>query len=225
MNAASVPYPTSLGSLSVTFDGIPAPLVNSVVSGSSGFINAQVPFGVLPAGGTSATVDVVVTMNGIASLPKRVQVRAAAPGVFTGPPDGQHNAILIFIDPVDNAIKIAAPVSASASIGLAAAPIPRGQNGFFYATGLGEMTPPVADGSGGIETPIATHSANSAPRVLIGGVAAVVQFAGQAPGFPGINQINVFIPRDAPTGDAVPLQIQTADGMLISTPGATVSIR
>lgn len=80
-------------------------------------------------------------------------------------------------------------------------------------------------GAGGIETPIATHTANSEPTVRIGGVAAVVQFAGQAPGFPGINQINVLIPRDTPTGDAVPLQIQTSDGILISTPGATVSIR
>ncbi len=209
----------------MTFDGILAPLVSTFLSGASGFINAQIPFGVLPAGKTVSTVNVVVMVNGIASFPKQVQVRAAAPGVFTVQPDGQHNAILIFVDPVDDVVKMAAPVSASASIGLVTAPIPRGQTGFFYATGLGAMTPPVGDGVGGLEAPITTHSANSEPTVLIGGVAAVVQFAGQAPGFPGINQINVLIPRETPTGDSVPLQVRTSDGILVSTPGATVAIR
>jgi len=146
----------------------------------------------------------------------------AAPGVFTIPPTGQGNAVLVFVDPADNTAKIAAPGSASLSIGFTTAPIPIGQTGFFYATGLGSLISPVPDGTADSTT---THFATATPIVLVGGVPAQVQFAGQAPGFPGVNQINIAIPNSIPTGDAVPLQIQTADGQIISTPGATIAIR
>lgn len=222
-----MPLPTSLGAVEVRFGGIATPLRDVIITDASsdGFINAQVPFEVLPAGQSSATVDVVVTVNGVASPPQPVHIVAAAPGVFTIPPDGQHNAVLVFTDPTDNVTKIAAPAASSNSIGFPTAPIPRGHVGFFYATGLGALTPPVADGDGGLEDPVVLHKANLTPIVLIGGKSAAVSFAGQAPGFPGVNQINVAVPDDAPTGDAVPLQIQTADGTVISTRGATVAIR
>ncbi len=46
------------------------------------------------------------------------------------------------------------------------------------------------------------------PMVKIGGVAADVTYYGQAPGTPGMDQINVRIPASAPAGVAVPLQVQ-----------------
>jgi uncharacterized protein (TIGR03437 family) len=49
--------------------------------------------------------------------------------------------------------------------------------------------------------------------------------AAQAPGFPGVNQVNIVVPNNAPTGNNVPLQIQTVDGKITSTPGATIAIR
>jgi uncharacterized protein (TIGR03437 family) len=223
-SAPSVPDPTSLGGVSVTFGGVTAPLLSTVINGSSGFINAQVPFEVLAGAQTLATVNVVVTVNGIPSQPEPVEIVPAAPGIFTIPPDGQHNAILVFVDPADNIVKIASSL-ASSSIGFPTAPIPRGQSGFFYATGLGAMTPAVADGDGGLGDLAIAHPANATPIVLVGGVTASVQFAGQAPGFPGVNQINIIVPNNAPIGDAVSLQVQTADGDIISTLGATVAIR
>lgn len=63
------------------------------------------------------------------------------------------------------------------------------------------MTPPVADG--GLSDSGVTHSANAVPTVLVGGVAGVVAFAGHAPRFPGVNQINIVGPLNTPTGDAV----------------------
>jgi uncharacterized protein (TIGR03437 family) len=54
---------------------------------------------------------------------------------------------------------------------------------------------------------------------------AHLDFAGQAPYYPGVYQVNIVIPSDAPTGNAISLQIQTADGSATSTPLATIAIR
>ena len=216
-DAAGVPFPSCLGGVGVTFNGVVARLLNVVPTGP--FINAQIPFEVAPG-----TANVVVTVHGAPSAPKPITVVAAAPGVFTIPPDGQHNAVLVFIDPADGQAKIAAPASASDSIGYLTAPVPRGQPAFFYATGLGVMTPSVADGNGGDEAPVVAHIAVK-PTVLIGNIPAQVDFAGQAPGYPGVNQVNIVIPPTAPLGNSVPLQVRTADGSVISTSGATIAIR
>ena len=212
--AATVPYPKSLGGVNVFFDGIPAPIQGVYPAGPFPFIVAQVPFGV-QATESPRNAKIVVTVNGIAAPAADGPVVSAAPGIFTIPPNGQATGILVFQDPADSVIKIAAPVSASSSIGYPTAPISRGARGFFYATGLGSMTPPVADGDGGVDPPV-SHFADNSFQVLIGGVAAKIEFAGQAPGSPGINQINIVVPDDAPTGDSVSLQVLTADGSMKS---------
>ncbi|HLH40723.1 MAG TPA: hypothetical protein VKX39_16355 [Bryobacteraceae bacterium] len=220
--ADTIPLSTDLGNVQITFNNIPAPLQAVSPAGAFPFVTAQVPYEVIPAGQTSVTANVVVTVKGVSSAPEQTTIKAVAPGVFTIPPDGQSNAVLVFVDS-DGIAKIAAPASASASIGYPTAPIHRGASGFFYATGLGAKTPPVADGDGASTGP--PHFANSTPVVLIGGITAQVQFAGQAPGFPGVDQINIVIPQNAPTGNAVPLQIMTADGSITTTPKATIAIQ
>jgi uncharacterized protein (TIGR03437 family) len=226
---ASVPIPPTLGQVSVTFNNIPAPIRDVIPA--SGQINVQVPFEVPFPLTTSGSTNVVVTANGILSAAMAVPIAQQAPGIFTVPPNGLGNAVLVFVDPADGIVKIAAPVAASATFGFPTAPIPRGQAGYFYANGLGVLSPSVADGDGGLGSPVVNHFA--APLgVLIGsmqtGVApATVQFAGQAPGFPGVDQINIVIPADAPTGDAVPIQLAVQGG---GAPGpvsniATIAIR
>ena len=205
--------PTSLGGASVTFNGVPAPLVSIFPTGAAPVINAQIPFEVLAAGASSGqpsgTASVVVTINGQSSSPQSSPIASFAPGIFTIPPDGLGTAILVYVDPADQIVKIAAPSSSSAALGFPSAPIPRGTSGFFYVTGLGAMTPPVADGDGGGTI---THFANLTPVVLVGGAAATEIFAGQAPNYPGIGQVNITIPDNAPVGDSVPLQLQSPDG-------------
>jgi len=63
------------------------------------------------------------------------------------------------------------------------------------------------------------------PTVLVGGMPAQAVFAGQAGAYPGLNQINFTIPANAPTGNAVPLQVMSADGTILSTPSATIAIQ
>jgi uncharacterized protein (TIGR03437 family) len=218
-------FPLSLGGASVTFNGVPAPLVSIFPTGAAPVINAQIPFEVLDAGKSSGqpsgTASVVVTISGQSSLPQSSPIAPFAPGIFTIPPDGLGTAILVYLDPADQIVKIAAPASASAAFGFACAPIPRGASGFFYVTGLGTMTPPVADGDGGGAI---THSADQQPVVLVGGAAASLIFAGQAPNYPGIGQVNITIPDNAPVGDTVPLQLQSPDGTVTSNIAA-IAIR
>jgi uncharacterized protein (TIGR03437 family) len=227
---ASLPFPVSLGQVTVTFSGIIAPIRDVIPA--SGQINVQVPFEA-PLTPTQATTsnNVVVIANGIPSAAMAVPVAQQAPGIFTVPPNGLGNAVLVFVDPADGITKIAAPTAASATFGFPTAPIPRGTAGYFYATGLGVLSPPVADGDGGEEPPVVTHYAEPL-NVLIGSVQtgavpATEQFAGQAPGFPGVNQINIVIPAGAPTGDAVPIQLQVQGGFTTGPVSnvATIAIR
>ena len=44
--------------------------------------------------------------------------------------------------------------------------------------------------------------------VTVGGVKAQVVFSGLLPGFPAVYQVNIIVPTGAPTGNAVPLQMQ-----------------
>jgi uncharacterized protein (TIGR03437 family) len=209
--------PPSLSGVTVTFNGIAAPMVGVSPSGAYPFISAQVPFEVLSAGQTSTTVPVVVTVNGVPSAAAQTRIVASSPGIFTIPPTGQGNAVLVNLADYS----IAAP---SGSIpGLTAHPIARGQTAFFYVTGLGAMTPSVADGSGMCTGANGLCNVDATPTVLIGGVPATVS-AVQAPGFPGVVQINITVPQSAPTGSNVSLIVKSADGTVTSN-SATIAVQ
>jgi minor extracellular serine protease Vpr len=59
------------------------------------------------------------------------------------------------------------------------------------------------------------------PRVIIGGFEATVQFAGLAPGFVGLYQVNVQVPANIPSGNTtLVLSVDTA-----AAAPATVPVR
>ena len=60
------------------------------------------------------------------------------------------------------------------------------------------------------------------PVVTIGGVPTQVNYYGPS-GYPGVYQINIVVPQNAPAGAAVPLIVTTPDGSVISNT-ATVAI-
>src|SRR5262249_36865454 len=88
--AASIPLATQLTNVSVTFDGVQAPLAFV----SDGQINAQVPWET-----QSGNSTVVVTNNGAKSAPQTVKVGNFSPGVYATT-DGHAIAINI-VDGVD----------------------------------------------------------------------------------------------------------------------------
>jgi uncharacterized protein (TIGR03437 family) len=208
--------PAMLNGVSVTFNGITAPIAGVFPTGPYPFVNAQVPFEVLSAGQTSAMVPVVITVNGIPSTPAQTQIVASQPGIFTLNSQGTGQAVLVNLADYT----IAGPSGSSPG----AHPIPRGQTAFFYLTGLGTMTPSVPDGSGTCPAANGICNADALPTVMVGGVPAQVAFAGQAAPYPGVAQINLTIPSTAPTGDAVTLVVISADGTVTSNT-ATIAVQ
>jgi uncharacterized protein (TIGR03437 family) len=212
-SAPSIPYNTSLGGVTVSFNGMLAPLQGVSPGDPYPFITAQVPFEV-----QSGTAQVMVTVNGQASQPVTAPIVAAAPGIFTDPANGLGNAILVYTS-ANGTATVAAPVNAG--LCFATAPIPRGTSGFFYATGLGALTPPISDGAGGIDG--TTHEAILKPVVTIGGIPAEVDYYGPS-GYPGVYQVNIVVPKNAPTGNNVPLVVTSADGTVTSNT-STIAIQ
>jgi len=190
VGAGSIPLPDEISGVSVTMNGVPAPLAYA----SSKQINAQVPWELWNATGA---VPVVVTRNGVPSPPESVQVSAFSPAIFTLE-SGVGQAVAINADG-----SLAEPENSIP--GSAAHPAKPGDTITIYATGLGAVTPPAQDGHNSSDE---LRKTVTTPTVLVGGAPCTVLFSGLSPQFVGVNQLNVTITPGAPAGDAVPLQIQ-----------------
>jgi len=201
----TIPLSTTLDTVtSVSFNGVQAGLY--FVGPTQ--IDAQLPWE------ASGTVNIVVTTNTGSSAPQPVTVLDTLPGIFTVSQTGVGQAIAT--DNADGAI--VAPAGSIA--GLTTHPFSlatQGQNGHavvIWCTGLGAVTPPVADGAAAgsgsnLQRTVAT------PVVTVGGVQAQVLFSGLAPGFVSENQIDILLGSGTPTGSAVPVQI-TMNGVTTS---------
>ncbi len=200
-SADSVPLSTTLSGVTVTFNGVAAPLKDVVHSAANGDqVNAQVPWEALAVGANSGTAQVIVTRNGVASSPLPITVGAAAPGIFTFP-GGVGQAVAYGNS--DGAI--AAPINSGLPFASHAAKIGDQSTLVILATGLGPVTPPVKTGFSANDGQL--HQTTTAPKVTVGGVPAQVVFAGMTPQFVGVYQLNIVIAAGTPTGNAVPLQI------------------
>ena len=90
-----------------------------------------------------------------------------------------------------------------------------------FATGLGATEPRVPSGQAGPSTePLAKVVVM--PEVRIGNKTARVLFAGLAPGFVGLYQVNVEIPSGVEPGPAVPVVV-TQNAVVSNT--VTLAIR
>jgi len=195
--ATSTPLPTELSQVSARVNGALAPLFFIGAPGDGTFqINYQLPFET--AAGT-ALVEVLSEGKLVAS--EYLTVSAAAPGVFTSNSSGQGQTVALNQD-----------YSLNGS-GPGAKPEARGRFIIVYANGQGRQ---LLEGETGqlLTLPSGYAAPNSPlyltaeiPTVTIGGVGAQVAFSGLAPGFVGLWQLNVKIPDNAPTGNAVPLVI------------------
>ncbi len=177
-----VPLPINLLGTSVTIGGQAAALFFV----SAGQINAQVPWGA-PTG----TVQLTVQTPGGTSAPVNVSVVDTAPGLFSQAASGRGpGAVLNFVSQGNTPTNTAASTISPNGIVL------------IFATGLGPVAGPPADGAAGAGQPTTTT-----PVVTIGGRQAVVEFSGLAPGFVSLYQINARVPPDTPEGCYLPLQV------------------
>ncbi len=180
--ASTLPLPGTLGGATVTVNGRAAPLYYV----SPGQINAQFPVEV--SGTTSASV-VVSTAAG-ASPPEPAPTAPVAVGVFSLDSTGRGAAAVLHLD--GRVVNTQQPAR-------------RGEAVQIFATGLGATLPPLASGTPAGNSPLVATV--ETPVVLVGGIRAAVLFSGLAPGFVGLNQVNIAVPANAPAGSAVELLV------------------
>jgi uncharacterized protein (TIGR03437 family) len=164
-SALAVPLPMSVADTSVTVNGVPAPLLFE----SPGQINAQVPWEI-----AAGPATVIVRTRGALSPPVNITVQSAAPGLFT-----DQNGY-------------AAALNADGSVNSTGNPAAAGSIISVFFTGQGPVTSAVDDGAA---PPTGeTDSATSAMSATIGASQAQIQFAGLAPLYPGVAQMNLKVP-------------------------------
>jgi len=166
---AKPPYPSTLNGVTVMINNKPAPLY--FVSATQ--INCLVPYAT-----TGPTATVVVQNGSTASNTVTVPVAATAPGIFSLDQSGSGPGAILHADfSVVNADK----------------PAISGETVLIFLTGMGAVSPGVADGTAGGSNPLSKTTV-SPINVLIGGQPATVIYSGLAPGFPGLYQMNVTLP-------------------------------
>jgi uncharacterized protein (TIGR03437 family) len=92
--------------------------------------------------------------------------------------------------------------------------VPQGPNMTIYATGLGAVSNAPSTGGAALQAPLSTVVAPV--EVRIGGVAATVDFAGLAPGFAGLYQINAQIPQGVSNNSEVTISVGGATSKPVS---------
>jgi uncharacterized protein (TIGR03437 family) len=189
---------TITGGTRVLFDDVPAAMVYSV----DGQLSAIVPYDVAGKTSTQVRVEYLGVLSDIVELP----VATAAPALFTVNASGTGQGAILN---QNNSLN-----SASNRAG-------KGTVVILYATGEGQTIPAGANGR---------IAANPLPKpqlpvtVQIGGVNAQVNYAGAAPGLvAGVLQVNVVVPQQAPSSDAVPVVLRV--GNAASQNGVTLAIR
>jgi len=149
---------------------------------------------VLPDSASGLTALTVANSTGQNSI--NVYVGTAAPAIFTQDFSATGPA--------------AALKASDQRLVTASNPLQAGDTVEIYATGLGLTTP-----SNGLDIAV------QQPTVTVGGMACPVTFAGAAPGFTGLDQINCTIPGDVTSGTSVPVVITSGDR---SSNAATLAI-
>ena len=181
--SSTLPIPTSLGGLSLTFGGsLPAPLFYA----GSMQVNAQVPWEL--AGQVQASV--IAAWNGQTSAPQTVSLAAYAPGIFTLDASGSGTGAIL-----DSNYVVVSPAN----------PTTPGAYIQIYCTGLGPVSNQPATGAAAPGGPFAETTVT--PSVSIGEVDALVVFSGLAPGTVGLYQVNVQVPAGVTPGNSVQVML------------------
>jgi uncharacterized protein (TIGR03437 family) len=168
---AVVPWPRSLQGVSVTINGVTAPLYYI----SPGQINGQIPYET-PTGSATA----VVTVNGSSPAQISFSVVPASPNVV-----------------VVDASFHAAALNQDNSINTSTNPAKPADFVQIYLSGIGQSTPPVATGDGAPSVaPFAMVKYSQS--ITLGGQPCNVVFFGLAPGFPALAQANFAVPNLPP---------------------------
>ncbi len=196
---------TSLGDVTVTFNGVPGTLL--YVSASQ--IDVTVPYGI--AGESSA--NLVVSYQSVPSAAIQLPVVSAALGLSTLSQTGSGQAA---------ALNLSGPNGYNTPT----TPALEGSYISVYGTGGGQTSPASTDGEVSPVNSLLPLVLQPYVTATIGGKAATVQFAGAAPGeITGVVQFNIQVPMGV-SGTALPIVITINGSTLVqSQAGVTVSVQ
>lgn len=177
---AAVPWPLELGGTRV----LVGPRIMRLEAVGDRELKGVIPASLTP----NTSFSVVVSRGSQLSLPETVTLAEAQPSVFT--PDGTGKGQgSIFVARADGRQELAD----------AANPASPGETVVIYCSGLGAVTPNVADGTAAPASPPAVVAGEV--TVTVAGVPAQVQFAGLTPGQSGLYQINAVVPAGVSVGE------------------------
>jgi uncharacterized protein (TIGR03437 family) len=174
--ASGIPFPTTLGNVQVMINNIAAPLY---------YVYPTVLAAIVPYGVTGSIAKVQVFNNNVASNTVTALLAKTAPGVLTQSANGLGYGDVVHPDGTLVNAKNPAQIGETVSV---------------YLTGLGAVSPTIADGAAGPTDPLAT-TPTGAIAAYIGGVAATVGYSGLAPQLAGLYQINLTVPAGLTAGD------------------------
>lgn len=184
--ADDAPLPLSLRGTQVAMGGRPLPLRYT----STGQLNALVPYEVP----VNTQLQVLVQHGTDLSVGDVINVAAAQPAIFTQNQAGTGQGAI-----VNGVTNVLADTSA---------PVAAGDVITIYCTGLGMVDPPIPSGTAApLDTlSYTTHTVTAS----VGGLNAQVTFAGLAPGYAGLYQVNAVVPQGVTAGNEVPVQLSVA---------------
>ncbi|MGA2131157.1 MAG: hypothetical protein ABSH50_02495 [Bryobacteraceae bacterium] len=198
-----LPIPTTLDNVQVLVNGQAAPVY--YVSPSQ--ISALIPYEV--AGDYFATFQVKV--NGSVSNTVTVYIDNSAPGIYTLTENGLNGGALLHAD--YTRITDSSPAQPGETVQL-------------FLNGLGQVTPSVADGVAGPTSPLSYTNEFASTYVFLDDTVdapgeAIVQYAGLAPDYAGLYQLNFTLPTSGLLNGDVYLVVETPEATNVM---ATIAI-
>jgi uncharacterized protein (TIGR03437 family) len=183
-------YGAALASSSTAASSLPLPTTLSgtqVLSGTTAlglqFAGPTQINAILPENATGLVTLEVKSAAGAHKM--NVLIEPAVPAIFTQTGTGAGAASAI--------------QALSGSVVTAGTPAKPGDVISLYLTGLGAT-----------ETRDGLQWARATPKLYLGSVEAQVLYAGRAPGFAGLDQINFIVPVDTPRGESTPLRVESS---------------
>ena len=195
---SGLPLPVEYLNVSVKINGTAVPLFAIDNVNGQQQINFQAPWEV--ANQPTATIEVL--NGGIVSQSLVVGVLNAQPGIISYTSGGNTFGVVLH---------------ANFQLADAAHPVAPGETVLIYCTGLGVVVSPPKDGAAA-----SGQITMATPMVTVGGVSTPVAFSGLAPGFVGLNQVNVTIPTTGVASGNQPV-VMTANGT--SSPAVLLPIK
>ena len=218
--AQEIPLPLTLGGVTVTFNGIPAPLFGVWPDQ----INAQLPGDLISSTSfqgldaqraprqVTSTATLVVNNAVGSSEPRAVELSLFSSAIFTVGSSGSGQGAVMFAN--------SAVLAAARGFTENSSPAKENDILTIYATGLGPVEPPIMDGFNSCDpagqclpdfSNVVLRRTTTQPVVTIGGVVVPEEdmlFSGLSVEFVGLNVITIRVPAGVAPGNAVPIVIR-----------------